>query len=80
MRLELFQVPEPVDSTLNIFFSQEKPHCSTFVLWMCELEYSGNSCKISEAEKIYDIKNSLKSKIKIRNTNSKGNFIMNLEN
>ena len=45
---------------------------------MVELDYLGNKLKMNIAEKIYDIKNSLKNKIKIRNSAFKGTFIMNL--
>ena len=45
---------------------------------MVELEYPGNKLQLNPAEKIYDIKNSLKSQIKIRNSAHKGTFIMNL--
>ena len=47
---------------------------------MIEIDYLGNVLKVKPAEKIYDIKNSLKKKIKLHSNYTKGTFLMSLGN
>jgi hypothetical protein len=78
--LELFQIPKPIDNTLNIFFKEKSSTARTSILWRLVLDFKDLSSTngFNSLLRIYDIPNDLVSKFRIDNY-SKDVFIMNFK-
>lgn len=67
--LRLFQIPRPIDSTLNIFFIERSSTSKTYILWRLELQFKviTQNHSFKSIVRIYDIPSGLVNKFKIDN-------------
>lgn len=56
-RFKLFQIPDPYDNILNIFFEEEvqQSASSSFPLWNIAVEFHEKEVKLAKASKIYEV-------------------------
>jgi hypothetical protein len=50
-KLKLFQIPQPCDNVLNVFFEETKG--DSFVLWSLEVEFLPKEVRMGRAGQVY---------------------------
>ena len=63
--LTIFAVPQGVDGTMNVFFSEEGARRGVFGLWCLEVGLGTEGAKTQPVYKIYDIMNSLRPVLRL---------------
>jgi hypothetical protein len=63
--LKLFQIPQPFENILNVFFEDYSEKRETFSIWNIEIEFHEREVKMSRISKIYDLPSEMRGIVRL---------------
>lgn len=65
--LRLFQIPQPFENMLNIFFEEITDKKEIFTLWNIEVEFLAKDVRMSKISKVYELPYELRKAVTLEN-------------